>query len=172
MALPLVALGALSVVGGGLNLPLSRRTEVLGRWLEPVFGVHLHEVTASTGTKWALFVVTIVAVAVGIATAYNVFLRRARIDALEPAALQRGWYVDATVAALVDGPVRMAAAWSAYVVDRRIIDGAVNGIGSLVRGTGAKLRTVQSGFVRNYALAVVAGAVVLLGYAITRVAAG
>src|SRR5207253_3236633 len=51
MALPLVALAGLAAVGGALNLPISRSTEFLTKWLDPVFGRRLHEVTASTGTK-------------------------------------------------------------------------------------------------------------------------
>ena len=38
----------------------------------------------------------------------------------------------------------------------------VNGVATLVRSGGSRLRTVQSGFVRNYALAVAIGAVAML----------
>ena len=48
--------------------------------------------------------------------------------------------------------------------DARIIDGAVNGVGWLVRETGSGLRRLQTGFVRNYALGVVVGTVALLAY--------
>jgi hypothetical protein len=37
-----------------------------------------------------------------------------------------------------------------------------------VRAGGTRLRTVQSGFVRNYALAVAVGAVAILAYAVAR----
>ena len=64
----------------------------------------------------------------------------------------------------VGGPLRGFAGWLARVVDARIIDGAVNGVGWLVRETGHGLRRLQSGFVRNYALGVVLGTVALLAY--------
>jgi NADH-quinone oxidoreductase subunit L len=51
MALPLLALAFLATVGGALNLPINSSTEFLRRWLTPVFGDRLHEVTASTGDK-------------------------------------------------------------------------------------------------------------------------
>ena len=38
----------------------------------------------------------------------------------------------------------------------------------LVRRTGLGLRTMQSGFVRSYALGISAGVVVVLGYFLTR----
>src|SRR5207302_629588 len=74
MALPLVALAGLSAVGGAVNLPVARSTELLTRWLEPLFAGRLHEVVASTGLQWVLFVVTIGLVAVGVAAAGAVYL--------------------------------------------------------------------------------------------------
>ena len=53
-----------------------------------------------------------------------------------------------------------AVAWS----DANIVDGAVNGVGRLVRGTAQRIRTVQSGNVRNYAAAIGVGVVLLLGW--------
>jgi NADH-quinone oxidoreductase subunit L len=52
----------------------------------------------------------------------------------------------------------------AALFDRVVIDGAVNGVAQLVRGSGFVLRRVQSGFVRSYALGVALGAFVLMGY--------
>jgi NADH-quinone oxidoreductase subunit L len=118
MALPLVVLAGLSAVGGALNLPINRSTEFLTKWLEPVFGSRLHEVTASTGTKWLLFAVTLVLVLAGIALARAVYLaHRLREEAMEPAVLAHAWYFDAFVSAFVDGPGRLVAAWTAYVFD-------------------------------------------------------
>jgi NADH-quinone oxidoreductase subunit L len=171
MALPLVALAFLSAVGGALNLPINKSTEFLTRWLEPLFGDRLHEVTASTGTKWALFVVTLGLVALGIGFAYSVYLKhRVREERLEPAVLQHAWYFDAFIAALVDGPVRLFAVWTAYVFDLKIIDGAVNGVATIVRDSGSTVRRIQTGFVRNYALAIAGGAVALFVYVVFRTA--
>ena len=49
-----------------------------------------------------------------------------------------------------------------------MIDGAVNGIGRAFRGGGGGLRKVQTGLVRNYALAIVLGAVLLVVFVTTR----
>ena len=171
MALPLVLLAMLAAVGGALNLPINKSTEFLTKWLDPVFGSRLHEVTASTGTKWTLFVVTLAVVVAGIALARAVYLaHRVREEAMEPSVLRNAWYVDAFVAAFVDGPGRLVAVWTAYVFDLKVIDGAVNGVATLVRNGGTNLRRVQTGFVRNYALGVAAGAVVLFAYVVLRTA--
>ena len=53
--------------------------------------------------------------------------------------------------------------------DRGIIDGAVNGVASLVRFGASKLRLAQTGYVRNYALGIAVGAFVLVGLFLTRV---
>jgi NADH-quinone oxidoreductase subunit L len=166
MALPLVVLAGLSTFGGALNLP---NTEFLTKWLEPVFGSALHEVTATTGEQWALAIVALVLVAIGIGLAYSVYLaHRVREETMEPAVLRNAWYVDAFVSAMVDGPLRLVAVWSAYVFDLKIIDGAVNGVATLVRNSGGNLRRLQTGFVRNYALGVAAGAVALFAFVIVR----
>jgi NADH-quinone oxidoreductase subunit L len=58
-----------------------------------------------------------------------------------------------------------AGAWiTAYVIDARIIDGAVNAIGGGVKLLAEGGRRVQTGFVRSYALAVFLGAVAVLVY--------
>ena len=53
--------------------------------------------------------------------------------------------------------------------DRTFIDGAVNGVGAAAMGTGSKLRILQSGLVRSYALGIGIGAVLLLAFFVTRI---
>ncbi len=49
-------------------------------------------------------------------------------------------------------------------VDEGLIDGAVNGVARVINGSSRELRKVQTGYVRNYALAVTLGIVIILGY--------
>jgi NADH-quinone oxidoreductase subunit L len=56
----------------------------------------------------------------------------------------------------------------AFRFDARGIDGAVEGVGALTRRVGGWLRPLQTGFVRSYGLAVVAGAVGLLAWFLSR----
>jgi NADH-quinone oxidoreductase subunit L len=53
-------------------------------------------------------------------------------------------------------------------VDQKGIDGLVNGVGVLVRTVGERLRPLQTGFVRQYGLGIVAGAVALLAWFLSR----
>ncbi len=63
----------------------------------------------------------------------------------------RGW------ASILSGPI-----------DLGVVDGAVNGIARLVDGSAKRLRRVQTGYVRNYALAVMLGAVGIILYLVIR----
>ncbi len=48
-------------------------------------------------------------------------------------------------------------------MDNRGIDGAVNGLAALIGGTSGRLRRLQTGFVRSYALSMFAGAAIVVG---------
>lgn len=56
--------------------------------------------------------------------------------------------------------------------DRTVIDGAVDGVGSVTVGGAGLLRRLQSGYLRRYALGIAVSSVVLLGFIATRVLAG
>jgi len=78
------------------------------------------------------------------------------------------YYVDEIYDRLVVVPVKRAAAWLWAQVDMGIVDGTVNQAGAFVRQHSVWLSRVQSGFVRNYALSIFLGAVVVIGYLIIR----
>jgi NADH-quinone oxidoreductase subunit L len=170
MALPLVVLAGLSIAGGALNLPFGDDTRFLERWLAPVVEEAETHLDLSGATQVALAVASGLAALAGIVLAAAVYLRhRADARRFEPELLRRGWRVDEAYSAAAGGPGRRlfdVAAW----FDRTVVDGAVNGVGHLVRGGGGVLRAVQTGFVRTYALGVAAGAVVLVAVVLARVA--
>ena len=167
MTFPLVVLAVLSAIAGFINLPFGKWAR-LEHWLEPVFGEALHHVEAGSGTKLALAGAATAAAVMGIAYAYSVFEQKRRLDAFEPAILQRAWGIDGIYAAVIAAPGKALAAFSAYVIDARVIDGLVNGVGNLVRAGGGVLRKVQTGYVRNYALGVAFGTTALLGWVVVR----
>ena len=162
MTFPLIVLAALAAVAGILKSPLEH-------WLETVLA-HPHHFASSSSTKLGLAAVATVSAISGILLARAIWLRgkKARQDSLEPETLKRAWYVDELYQKIVEAPGRALANFSAFVVDAKIIDGTVNGVGALVRAGGSRLRGVQSGFVRSYALAVAVGAVAILAYAVAR----
>ena len=82
--------------------------------------------------------------------------------------LSRGYYIDDVYGSVFARTGKLASAWLAFRFDARIIDGAVEGTGGLVRRIGGWLRPLQTGFVRSYGLAIVAGAVGLMVWFLSR----
>ena len=120
------------------------------------------------GTQWTLAVVDSVVALVGLGVGFSLWSRQAQRPGLEPAVLQRAYYLDAIYDAAIARPGRAFARFRASVVEVKVIDGAVNGVGRLTRVAGGSLRRVQTGYVRQYAVGIVFGAVVLLAWMISR----
>lgn len=109
-----------------------------------------------------LIVVAIVAALVGIMFGWLVYQKR-RIPAFEPTLFANGWYYDQTITRFMGGPGRKSfEAIAAF--DSTVVDGAVNGVATGVRGTAGELRKGQTGYVRQYGLVIAIGTVLLLGW--------
>ena len=53
-------------------------------------------------------------------------------------------------------------------IDLGVIDAVANWIGELTQRLANRMRLIQSGYVRNYALSVFLGVIIILGYLILR----
>ena len=168
MLFPLVVLAVLSVVGGAMQLPFSKKLHFLEHWLAPV----VEESEASISKTWAyenkyvLLAVAVIVAVTGIAAAFVVYGKK-KVKAVEPRVLEQAWFYDAGAAKLVGGPGRAAfnaVAWA----DTRIVDGAVNGTATLVRTVASQVRKSQNGFTRVYAALMAVGAVALLAWFLFR----
>jgi NADH-quinone oxidoreductase subunit L len=79
------------------------------------------------------------------------------------------WFDARVVDGLVDGSAWFVRRFSSLSMafDEGVVDGAVNGIGRVHGSVSRGLRKLQSGFVYNYALAIVIGLVILISLAVT-----
>ena len=168
MLMPLVVLAVLSVIGGFMQLPFSKDLHFLEHWLAPV----VEESEAHIGETWAyqnkfvLLGVAVLIAAIGIFAAIAVYAK-GKLKPVEPRVLEQAWFYDAGAAKLVGGPG--AAAFNAVAwADAKVVDGAVNGTGTLVRRVASTVRKTQSGFVRGYAAIVAIGVVALLAWFVYR----
>ncbi|MFN2587342.1 MAG: NADH-quinone oxidoreductase subunit L [Actinomycetota bacterium] len=171
MAAALIPLAALSLLGGVINLPGQLTLE---HFLEPVVGPsHVPEGL----TAYLLAGVALLGSIVGIATARVLYLSRAgslarrRLEArLGPLvhAARNKFYVDEIYDRALVWPGKGLALISANVVDRRVIDGAVNGTGGAIARFSEGLRRLQTGYVRNYAVVFLLGVVALLTVLVLR----
>ena len=87
--------------------------------------------------------------------------RSKRLAAVEPAVLANGWFYDSAVSRFMGGPGRRAFDTVA-LIDKKVVDGAVDGAGSGVKAAGSVIRRAQTGAVRNYAAGIGIGVVALL----------
>ena len=168
MLFPLVVLAVLSVVGGAMQLPFSKKLHFLEHWLAPVVEeseADIHK-TWAYENKYVLLMVAVLIAATGIAAAIAVYAKK-KSKAIEPRVLEQAWFYDAGAAKLIGGPGRAAfnaVAWA----DTHIVDGAVNGTATLVRNVAGQVRKSQSGFTRLYAALMAVGAVALLAWFLYR----
>jgi NADH-quinone oxidoreductase subunit L len=163
MTVPLVVLAIASAVGGVMNLPFADDVKFLEHWLEPVLE-HPHELSFGGGRLWVLAIVATAGAVIGIVAARAVYLqRKGDPQTIEQPVFANGWYYDFAITRFMGGPGRKLFDLAA-LFDRTVIDGTVNGVANLVRGSGTVLRRVQSGFVRSYAVGVALGAFLLMGY--------
>ncbi|MEZ5182387.1 MAG: NADH-quinone oxidoreductase subunit L [Acidimicrobiales bacterium] len=169
MLTPLVVLAPLAFVGGWLNSPFWGAGHFLEHWLEPVIEFGEAPMTAGTGAKVSLALIATAAGLLGIAAAGAVYLRKRQdlMAKIEQPILAKGWYYDSSIAAFMGGPGRKAfdaVAW----FDKHVIDGAVNGVATVVGKGADRGRLVQTGYVRNYALGLTFGVILLVGLFLTK----
>jgi NADH-quinone oxidoreductase subunit L len=101
---------------------------------------------------------------VGIAIAYFVYLRspgataalQRRMPRLHDF-LEHKWYFDELIDALVVRPVLAIGRGASSIFERYVVQGLVEGTTGAVRGVNVAVRTAQSGYLRSYALLLVAG---------------
>ena len=168
MTVPLVLLAGLAVVAGVFNLPFSKDVHFLDNWLEPALFGNAAHVPFGGGTKWVLAIVAIIGSLAGVSAGAAVYVRH-RIDParIEKPFLARAWRIDELVTNFMGGAGRRAFERTTQF-DEQVVDGAVNATGTLVRRAGTRLRVIQTGLVRSYALGIAVGAVALLVWFITR----
>src|SRR4051794_10847566 len=158
-----VPMMVLAVGSAFLGLALGP-TGVIERWLEPVGGAPGEE--HSVLPTLAITLLTLVLVALGATLAWPRYVRvdvpaAAPTGSLLTRAARRDLFQDDVNEALLMRPGQHLAA-SLAVVDDQGVDGAVGGLAALVGATSSRLRRWQTGFVRSYALSMLAGVVVLL----------
>lgn len=168
MTLPLVVLAALSVVGGLVQLPFSSTTKRLEHWLEPTLFHNEVHLTIGAGTLWILAVVAVLGGVVGIGVAVAAYAAR-RVDhrLFEQPVLADAWRLDRAVSRFMGGPGR--AGFEAVArFDEAVVDGAVDGVATLVRKEAGLLRRFHNGLVRTYAVGIGVGAVGLVAWFLSR----
>jgi NADH-quinone oxidoreductase subunit L len=160
MTVPLILLAGLSVVGGVALLYLFGG---IIEWLEPVVGEEHVELGVPI---WVLTLITLAVIAVGVAIAWRMYgmrpvPRTAPRGSFAARAARADLFGDAANEAFLMRPGQYLTRTLVYV-DNQNVDGAVRGIAAGVGGTSGRLRRLQTGFVRSYALSMLGGGAIVI----------
>jgi len=174
MTVPLIVLAVGTIFGGLLNLPAFFPGQPLAHWLTDWLRPVLAEEPGSFNF-WLAALATLGSVGMGY-LGWRIYTRnaaRVKVGSKDPAyrftgdiwdGMEEAWYVDAAYSRFVVQPIRGLASFLARVFDPQGIDGLVMGVARLVGVAGAGVRTLQSGYVRTYALIFTLGALLVLGF--------
>jgi NADH-quinone oxidoreductase subunit L len=167
MTTPLIVLALLAVFGGLVNTPFFTSLE---HFLEPSFElVHMQHPPEDGFLVLILAGLSVLAAVGGIAAAF-VSYRRPQERWLDfehgfgPlwSTWEAAYRVDDLYGATLVAPGRKAAEFTAFEFDQKVVDGAVNGVGRLVRNAGDWTRTLQTGYVRNYGVLFLGGTLIII----------
>jgi len=174
MRVPLQVLALLSIAGGWVGIPLIHGADVFGAFLAPVFP------KAGDGHQEAVLEVAMMAVSLAIAffgifLAYRFYVQAQGVGA----SYARRWpglyrllvnkyWVDEIYDAWIVQPIKRGSIWAWRNFEEGFIDAAVNGAGAAVQAAGGAVRRLQTGYVKSYAVAMLAGAFAILIYLTVR----
>jgi NADH-quinone oxidoreductase subunit L len=176
MTVPLIVLAVLSTVGGYIGIP---HFNLFAAFLEPVFAhgpaaAEAHQ--GSLGLELALMALSLAVAVAGIYFARQIYINKAgaadrlatRLHRLYNLLVHK-YYVDEIYEALFVRPLNWLAEnffWKIF--DVKLIDGMVNGTAELFGGLASLLRRWQTGIVQHYAVTLVLGLIIILGYLLVR----
>jgi NADH-quinone oxidoreductase subunit L len=177
MLVPMGILAVLAVLGGYIGLPgFLGAGNAIDEFLHPIFADSIHAPPAENVTMdIVLLGISVLAVAIGFVAAYWIYIRNWGLGARMTKSAQwlydivyNKYYVDEAYTEVIVKPLRLLADFLTDEVEERGIDRAVNGLAQLFGLAGEGLRRLQTGLVRNYALAMFIGIVAVMIYFIVR----
>jgi len=163
MTVPMIILAVGSIGAGAF---FSTGDNRLAHWLAPALG-DLNETAEPVIAKGGLTVISIAMMLVGAGAAW-LFVGRKPVPVVRPepvsalvTAARRDLYGNALNETLVAKPGTWLTRALVYV-DNKGVDGLVNGIAAMLGGSSGRLRRLQTGFVRSYALTMLGGSILVV----------
>ncbi|MBI4427846.1 MAG: NADH-quinone oxidoreductase subunit L [Ignavibacteriales bacterium] len=181
MTIPLVILAFLSLVGGFIGVPKSLLgNNMIEHWLAPVFEAASTKLLLSEesvhATEYVLMILSLGIAGAGIYGAWKVYTKR--IDIAEAVStkykrmyhvLLNKYFVDEVYdGAIVRPTVKLSERllWKGF--DVAVIDGALNGLASLISLIAMSFRKIQTGIAQMYAVVFVGGIVFVLAWLVLK----
>ena len=167
---PLVVLAILAIIGGWIGIPevFAHGGHQLAAFLHPVFAqgeANLVKHELSHSTEYLLMGISVALSLAALLYGWNKYSKYHKEND-KPAtglakALENKWYVDEIYNAVISRPLKGLSLFFANTVERKGIDGVVNGVGKTVNYGSRQLRWLQNGKVGAYVLLMVLGMLVL-----------
>lgn len=169
ITIPLIILAILSVVGGLVGIPevFMHGGHRLEGFLAPVFA-QSNAITVKHAVGHAQeYMLMGISVALALAalvyawTRFSKYQKTGKEETGLGKVLENKWYVDELYDAIIVKPVLAIVKYFNNIVERRGIDGFVNGIGKAVNYSSRQIRLIQTGQVGTYVLLMVLGILIL-----------
>src|SRR5436305_2050740 len=170
MTIPLIILAVLSIIGGlvgSFDLISLSKWRPLTAFLSPVFADVHTMATASLAVEWISTLVSVVIALLGIFAAWRLYGRGFQYKENKNPLYQlvfHKYYVDEILDAGVVQPILWFGRTAARLLEGDVLDGGSRAVAQGLQGISAGLRRLQTGYVRNYALAILIGAILIILY--------
>jgi NADH-quinone oxidoreductase subunit L len=169
ITIPLIILAVLALAGGWIGIPevFTHGQHRLETFLEPVFAKSnaiTVKHTLSANTEYILMGISVFAALAALLFAWNKFSKYQKADIEETGfgrILANKWYVDELYDTIIVKPIQSLTTFLNSVVEKKGIDGMVNGVGKAVNYGSRQIRLLQSGQVGIYVLLMVIGMLIL-----------
>ncbi|MHB8068011.1 MAG: NADH-quinone oxidoreductase subunit L [Desulfobaccales bacterium] len=177
MTVPLMILAGLSVVGGFVGIPLIEGGHLFRDFLSPSITPVVHHAAEhpTAAFEIGMMAFSMGVAALGIYLAYKMYILFPDLPGKVADKFRtiydlvyHKYYVDEVYDTVVVEPIKEGSNILWRQVDEKGIDGVVNGSAGIIAFLSAHLRKLETGFVQNYALAILLGMVVITGYLIGR----
>jgi len=175
MTAPLMILAFLSVVGGLVGFPIIEGANKFRDFLAPSITPLIHHAHHPAWFEITMMIFSMAVAAAGIFMAYKMYMKQPelpdkviqKIPVIYDLVYHK-YYVDEIYDATVVEPIKNGSDFLWHGVDENVVDGAVNGSATTIGWLSKHLRKLETGFVQNYALAILLGVVLITGYLIGR----
>jgi NADH-quinone oxidoreductase subunit L len=175
MTVPLMALALLSVVGGFVGFPIIEGANKFKDFLSPSISPLIHHAHYPAWFEITMMAFSMAVAGAGIFVAYKMYIKQPELPEKVTEKIPviydlvyNKYYVDEIYDATVVEPIKNGSDFLWHGVDDNVVDGAVNGSATTVDWLSRHLRKLETGFVQNYALAILIGVVLITGYLIGR----
>jgi NADH-quinone oxidoreductase subunit L len=175
MTVPLMVLALLSVVGGFVGFPIIEGANKFKDFLSPAITPLVHHAHYPAWFEITMMAFSMAVAGAGIFVAYKMYIKQPdlpeKVTQKVPVVydlVYNKYYVDEIYDATVVEPIKNGSDFLWHGVDDNVVDGAVNGSATTIGWLSSHLRKLETGFVQNYALAILIGVVLITGYLIGR----